>query len=106
MPELAGSKVKDVKPNRRKLPEIDLFELRDASNASVPDPELDTLQLSAQKLTMPVVEATPQVQVALPEQTVPREEKITEGRIPNFLEETRRHSMRIWAKPKRLIEEM
>ena len=106
MRELAGSKVKDVKPNCRKLPEIDLFELRDVSNASVPVPELDTLQMSAQKPTMPVIEATPQVEVALPEQTVPSEEKIREGRIPNFPEETRRHSMRIWAKPKRLIEEM
>lgn len=49
--ELAGSKVADVEPNRRELSEIDLSEEPDASNASVPVPEPDTSQLSAQKPT-------------------------------------------------------
>jgi len=104
--ELAESKVAGVEPNRPELPEIDLFEMPDASNVSVPVSELDTLQLSAQKPTMPVIQATPQVQVPSPEQTVPSEVKIMERPVPSVLEETRHRSMRIRAKPKCLIEEM
>ena len=77
MHELAGSKVADVEPNRRELAEIDLFEMPDTSNASVPVPEPD-IQPSAQKPTTPVIQATPQVQAPSPEQTVPSEEKIME----------------------------
>ena len=43
--ELAASKVADVEPNCPELPEIDLFEIPDTSNASVPVSEPDTLQL-------------------------------------------------------------
>lgn len=104
--ELAGSKGADVEPNRRELPEIDLFEMPGTSNASVPVSEPDTLQPSAQKPTMPVIQATPQVQVPSPEQTIPSEEKIMERAVSSVPEETRCHSMRIPAKLKRLIEEM
>ena len=56
--------------------------------------------------TMPVIQATPQVQVPSPEQTVPSEENIMERPVLSVSEETRHRSMRIQAKPKSLIEEM
>lgn len=55
---------------------------------------------------MPVIQATPQVQVPSPEQTVPSEENIMERPVLSVSEETRHRSMRIQAKPKSLIEEM
>lgn len=104
--ELAGSKEADVEPNRRELPEINLSKVPDVSNASVPVPEPDTSQPSAQKPTMPVIQATPHVQVPSPEQIVPSEEKVTERPVPSVPQQTRRRSTRIQAKPKRLIEEI